>query len=155
MAVTAKRKKPTITGKYDKARANMGVNVVIGVACIILGVSVEHLAHGFSSLTGTPIYSAWALALAVDAGLIVAELSLIFFATALPEIRKYAWGIVAMVIPMSMFLNYHGFRGDGKSDLIAAVFGIWVPLTLWLCAKLGGTLWIAANRNAMPARRKR
>jgi len=152
-AATSKRRaKPTINGKADKARANKGVKVVIAVACVILGVSVEHLAHGFATMTGTSIYSAWALALAVDAGLVVAELSLIMFGAVLPEIRRYAHGIVALVLPMSMFLNFQGFRGDGKSDLIAAVFGIWVPVLLWCCAKMGGTLWIAANRNPVKAR---
>jgi len=153
MAV-ARRKKPTIAGKHDKARANLYVRVIIGVACIILGVSVEHLAHGFSTMTGTGVYSGWALALAVDAGLVVAELSLILFGAVLPEIRRYAHGIVLMVLPMSMFLNYHGFRGENTDDLLAATFGVWVPVTLWLCAKLGGTLWIAANRNTSTARKR-
>lgn len=153
MAAT-KRKKPTITGKYDKARANLAVKALAAFSLTMLGVSIEHLAHGLADYTGTATWSAWSLALATDGGLIAAELSLILFGSVLPEVRRYAWGIIAIVLPLSMFMNWHGFAADGKSENMAIVLGTIVPLLLWLTAKLAGTLWIAANRNTAPIRKR-
>lgn len=154
-AAAAKRRKPTITGKYDKVRANVAVRFLAAFSLTMLGVSIEHLAHGLADYTGTAVWSAWSLALATDGGLIAAELSLIMFGSILKEVRQYAWGIIAIVLPLSMFMNWHGFAAGGKSEAMAIVLGIAVPLLLWLTAKLAGTLWIAANRNTTTVARKR
>jgi hypothetical protein len=55
------------------------------VIATILGVSLQHLAWGIQAVTGTMAWSSWALAAAVDVGMVASEITLIVLAR-LPDI---------------------------------------------------------------------
>ena len=135
--------------KLAVARAFKVSKWFAGFGITIMLVSLEHLATGFADYTGVYWLAAWILALATDGGLIGAELVLAFFGPFLPDVRRYAWGIIAMVTPLSMFMNWHGFAHAGLSETMAVVLGIGLPLLILLCSKVASTLYIAAaNKTA-------
>ena len=51
------------------------------VVTIMLGVSLEHLASGIREITHSTAWSAWALAIAIDVGMVASEVALIVLAT--------------------------------------------------------------------------
>jgi hypothetical protein len=128
----------------------MGASKALAVfALTIMLVSLQHLATGFTVFTGNHIAEGIILALAVDGGLIVAEMALAFFGPFLPAARPLSWAIIGMVTPLSMFMNYHGFAHAGQSPTLALILGIGLPLLIVTFAKLASTLYIAAaNRTA-------
>ena len=76
------------------------------VVTIMLGVSLEHLASGIREITHSAAWSACALAVAIDVGMIASEVALIVLAT-FPNIRvaDYAHRYVVSTIVISMALN--------------------------------------------------
>lgn len=118
-------------------------------ALTIMLVSLQHLANGYTAHTGNHWVEGYILALATDGGLIGAELMLALFGPFLPQIRPLAWGIIAMVTPLSMYMNWHGFSQAGESPIMALILGIGLPLLILLLAKSATTTYIAAaNKTA-------
>lgn len=128
----------------------MALSVVVAV---MLGVSLEHLARGIQEITQAHAWSAWALAIAVDVGMVASEVAVIVLAT-LPniDVERYARRYVIATIAISMALNIYAFWPDqviGASGYTAAalalVLGAGIPLGVYHLTRVAGRIWLATS----------
>ena len=122
----------------------------------MLGVSLEHLASGIAEITHSATWSAWALAIAIDVGMVASEVALIVLAT-FPNIRvaDYAHRYVVSTIVISIALNIWAFwpaAGEGAvtAMALAVVLGAGIPLGVYHLTRVAGRIWLAtADRIAV------
>ena len=124
------------------------------VIATLMLLSLTHLAEGIARTTGVGFYRAFAMAVGIDMGLIAAEaIRVITATTALFErVKTHSSVIVWVTVILSMFLNALAFceRVDADSHHIALgiVFGIVLPLLVYLLTRIGAVLWVAGRREA-------
>jgi hypothetical protein len=97
------------------------------VALCGLAVSLPHLAHEVTTLTGAAAVAGWFLAIVIDAGMIVTKAHL----SSGGSNKAVAWTVVAACTFVSIALNAHAFyaHADSTFGKIAAIgFGIFLPL---------------------------
>lgn len=110
-----------------------------GLAVLLLGVSMPHLADGFQSVTCCGPLAGWLLAIAVDAAQVIAKLQL----TVAAHLDKHskAWepwqyvsaGIVGVTCLVSCVMNTIAFAGGASGiggTVLAWFVGILLPLLI-------------------------
>jgi hypothetical protein len=93
----------TLLGTGHYALAAFGA--FIGTA--VLAVSLSHLAWAIRDVTGSGLRASWALAVALDLSLVLAEL--VHVTAAEVGLNAVCWCVVAVVALFSMILNVHAF----------------------------------------------
>lgn len=152
----ARDKVPRLTA--TEQRLGRHLVVALGaVVTIMLGVSLEHLASGIREITHSTAWSAWALAIAIDVGMVASEVALIVLAT-FPNIRVagYAHRYVVSTIAISIALNVWAFwppQGDPAVTgmLLAVILGAGIPLGVYHLTRVAGRIWLAASNRIAPA----
>jgi hypothetical protein len=117
----------------------------------MLGVSLEHLATGIKEITHSASWSAWALAIAIDVGMVASEVTLIVLAT-LPNIMvsTYAQRYVIATVVISIALNIWAFwpenaHGEVIAMGLAAILGAGIPLGVFHLTRVAGRIWLATS----------
>ncbi len=152
----ARDKVPRLTA--TEQRLGRHLVVALGaVVTIMLGVSLEHLASGIREITHSTAWSAWALAIAIDVGMVASEVALIVLAT-FPNIRVagYAHRYVVSTIAISIALNVWAFwppPGDPAVTgmVLAVILGAGIPLGVYHLTRVAGRIWLAASNRIAPA----
>lgn len=152
----ARDKVPRLTA--TEQRLGRHLVVALGaVVTIMLGVSLEHLASGIREITHSTAWSAWALAIAIDVGMVASEVALIVLAT-FPNIRVagYAHRYVVSTIAISIALNVWAFwppHGDPAVTgmVLAVILGAGIPLGVYHLTRVAGRIWLAASNRIAPA----
>ena len=152
----ARDKVPRLTA--TEQRLGRHLVVALGaVVTIMLGVSLEHLASGIREITHSTAWSAWALAIAIDVGMVASEVALIVLAT-FPNIRVagYAHRYVVSTIAISIALNVWAFwppHGDTAVTgmVLAVILGAGIPLGVYHLTRVAGRIWLAASNRIAPA----
>lgn len=152
----ARDKVPRLTA--TEQRLGRHLVVALGaVVTIMLGVSLEHLASGIREITHSTVWSAWALAIAIDVGMVASEVALIVLAT-FPNIRVagYAHRYVVSTIAISIALNVWAFwpaHGDPAVTgmVLAVILGAGIPLGVYHLTRVAGRIWLAASNRIAPA----
>lgn len=152
----ARDKVPRLTA--TEQRLGRHLVVALGaVVTIMLGVSLEHLASGIREITHSTAWSAWALAIAIDVGMVASEVALIVLAT-FPNIRVagYAHRYVVSTIAISIALNVWAFwppHGDPAVTgmMLAVILGAGIPLGVYHLTRVAGRIWLAASNRIAPA----
>jgi hypothetical protein len=80
------------------------------ITLTVLSVSLPHLAHAIRLVTTSSKRVSWALAIAFDAGIVLAELIEV---AGSPSLRSYAWTMLLALGVMSAVLNAIAFRRRG------------------------------------------
>lgn len=151
-----REKVPRLTA--TEQRLGRHLMVALGaVVIIMLGVSLEHLASGIREITHSSAWSAWALAIAIDVGMVASEVALIVLAT-FPNIRVagYAHRYVASTIVISIALNVWAFwppEDDATliGQVLAVILGAGIPLGVYHLTRVAGRLWLATSNRIAPA----
>jgi hypothetical protein len=154
--VKPREKVPRLTA--TEQRLGRHLVVALGaVVIIMLGVSLEHLASGIREITHSSAWSAWALAIAIDVGMVASEVALIVLAT-FPNIRVagYAHRYVASTIVISIALNVWAFwppEDDATliGQVLAVILGAGIPLGVYHLTRVAGRLWLATSNRIAPA----
>jgi hypothetical protein len=154
--VKPREKVPRLTA--TEQRLGRHLVVALGaVVIIMLGVSLEHLASGIREITHSTAWSAWALAIAIDVGMVASEIALIVLAT-FPNIRVagYAHRYVASTIVISIALNVWAFwppEDDATliGQVLAVILGAGIPLGVYHLTRVAGRLWLATSNRIAPA----
>ncbi len=148
---TKRRKSVPILNEHER-RLGIGLVTSLGmVVLIMLGVSLEHLATGIQEITHSAGWSAWALAIAIDVGMVASEVTLIVLAT-LPNIMvsTYAQRYVIATVVISIALNIWAFwpveaEGDVIGMGLAAILGAGIPLGVFHLTRVAGRIWLATS----------
>jgi len=108
-----------------------------GLAVLLLGVSMPHLADGFQGVTGCGPLAGWLLAVAVDAAQVVAKLQLTLAhheGCDKPEPwQGVAMGIVGTTCLLSCAMNVLAFLSGATTfggQVLAVTVGILLPLLI-------------------------
>jgi hypothetical protein len=151
-----REKVPRLTATEQR----LGRHLVVALGAVIiimLGVSLEHLASGIREITHSTVWSAWALAIAIDVGMVASEIALIVLAT-FPNIRVagYAHRYVASTIVISIALNVWAFwppEDDATliGQVLAVILGAGIPLGVYHLTRVAGRLWLATSNRIAPA----
>ena len=151
-----KRKRPTnarrASPKLKVWERKASKHIIISLCAVIitiLGVSLEHLAHGIATVTNSATWASWSLAVAIDVGMIASEIALILLSK-MPDIgvENYAKRYVLATIVVSMALNTLGFwpaNVNVVSVTLAIVLGCGIPAGVYHLTKVAGKLWMAIS----------
>lgn len=153
MATTTVRRRKVTDRKFNtfqrKLANYMVVPAVMAVVVTLLAVSLEHLATGIATITHSPVWQGWAMAIAIDVGMVAAEVASITLGTVIPASVIWSHRYVIAVIVASMVLNVMAFwvpNGDMLSQGLAISLGIMIPAAVYSLTRLAGGIWLAANR---------
>ena len=91
------------------------------VACVLvaLTVSLPHIAGEMTALMGCHVVFSWAMAIAIDCGMLVSKTHL----TTDKSARKTCWTILVVCSLFSVCLNCHAFTTEAKTTF-AMVMGV-------------------------------
>jgi hypothetical protein len=103
MSVATSNIAGTLAGHGHYALAAFGA--AIGVA--VLAVSLSHLAWAIRDVTGSGPRASWALAVALDCGIVLCEL--VHVAAGGTGLAVLCWAVLVVVAGFSMLLNCHAF----------------------------------------------
>ena len=103
MSVATSKIAGTLAGGGHFVLAAFGA--AIGVA--VLAVSLSHLAWAIGDVTGSGPRASWALAVALDGGIVLCEL--VHVAAAGAGLALVCWAVLVVVAGFSMVLNCHAF----------------------------------------------
>lgn len=110
-----------------------------GVALILTGLSLSHLAHGIEIVTHSPAWESWAMAIGVDLGFIVVEVAKIVVDEKTGrEIRAYANATIIGTMIGSAILNAFAFgnAAEGFMTIPAVTLGLAIPGMLYSLTKI-------------------
>ncbi len=143
------RSVPKLTA-WEKQASKYMVGTLAVVILTMLGVSLEHLASGIQSITGTAMLGAWSLAVAVDCGMVTSEIALIMLSR-LPDlgVEKYAKRFVIATILISMALNVLAFWPSELKAvpcILAVVLGCGIPAGVYHLTRVAGKIWLATAK---------
>ena len=121
-------------------------SVFLGVVAIaLMALSLTHLAHGITIITGCPQWEAWALAIGIDLGFIAFEVRKITASEAkLREIGRALNAAIVGTLAGSAVLNALAF-GSNASGLflpLAVAFGLCIPALIYCCTRFGTATWL-------------
>jgi hypothetical protein len=159
----ARRTRPKTREKVPRLTAteqHLGRHLVVAlgaVVTIMLGVSLEHLASGIREISHSTAWSAWALAIAIDVGMVASEVALIVLAT-FPNIRVagYAHRYVVSTIAISIALNVWAFWPPASDAAVigmalAIILGAGIPLGVYHLTRVAGRIWLATSNRIASA----
>ena len=146
---TARRRATPKLRPFEKRMARYIVGSLGVVILVILGVSLEHLAHGIATVTKSAAWAAWSLSVAIDVGMVASEITLILLAK-MPDlgVEKYAKRYVIATIVVSMALNTLGFWPADPTPVataLAVVLGCGIPAGVYHLTRVAGKVWLARS----------
>lgn len=107
----------------------MALRACLFVLILVLAVSIDHLAYGIQLSTGIELWESWAMAIAIDAGMIAGE-----YAALVDKPTRYTRFSVILGLLLSGIFNCLAFTFHAKSLLYIAIgvtLGILVPTSLY------------------------
>jgi len=118
------------------------------LAILLLGVSMPHLANGFTTICHCGPLAGWLLAIAIDTAQVVAKLQLTMAKQhSITSAAKWtSTGIVAGTAMMSMALNVLAFLAGATTQtgtILAVVTGIMLPLLILALSYTGSAFALA------------
>jgi hypothetical protein len=128
-----------------------------GLAILLLGVSMPHLAGGFKTITGCGPLAGWLLAVAIDSAQVVAKMQLTMAKQhAITDSAKWtSTGIIASTSLMSISLNTLAFLAgatDRTGTVLAWATGILLPLLVLALSYTGSAFALAKRRHTTKAK---
>lgn len=136
-----------------KVRRQGASAIAIGaVAATLTALSLSHLAHGISIVTGAQTWEAWAMATGIDLGFIGLELALILAASDVVrnKIKIPATCAIYGTLIASAAMNAFAFAAhcDGYMIGPAIVAGVAIPALIYCLTRVGASLYIDCHNKA-------
>jgi hypothetical protein len=131
-----------------------GTAAAIGaVAVTLTTLSLSHLAHGITIVTGANGWEAWAMAVGIDLGFVALELAQI--ATVSDKVRKqvsrFAKPAIIGTLIGSAGMNAFAFVAQTVSPWMmsaAITLGIAIPALIYALTRVGAALYIDCHARA-------
>lgn len=124
--------------RQERNKKIVGV-VMAGVALVLTGLSLSHLAHGIEIVTHSPSWEAWAMAIGVDLGFIVVEVAkLTVDEKTGRDICRNANVIIVGTMVGSAILNAFAFGALAEGIMVvpAVTMGLAIPGMLYSLTKI-------------------
>jgi len=124
-----------------------------GVAAVIMGLSLSHLAHGIELITA-PSYAwePWAMGVGIDCGLVATEISTLTASEKVRrETRRYSIAMITGTLVLSAAMNAYGFASQASTlpfQVAGVVFGIAVPAMVWTLTRQAAAHYLDAHKRS-------
>lgn len=131
-------------------RQHLAAGSTGGVAVVLTGLSLSHLAHGIELVTGAAAWECWALAVGVDLGFLAFEVALLCAATEAVRrsVGRWAHPAVMVLLVISGCLNALAFAHAATDWRLAAAaaLGLSIPTLVYVLARVSFVLATQGNR---------
>ena len=134
-------------------RRQAGTAVGVGaVAVTLTALSLNHLAHGITIVTGAETWEAWAMAIGIDLGFIALELSqLAINERVRRQIARFARPAILGTLAGSAAMNAFAFAALAANDWMMAAaitLGVAIPALVYALMRVGAALYIDCHSKA-------
>jgi len=123
-----------------------------GIAAVITGLSLSHLAHGITIVSGTDGWQSWAMAVGIDLGMIVTEIATLTAGERVRrETRWYAMAMIAGTLTLSAAMNAFGFASQASMlpfQIAGVVFGLAVPAAIYVLMRQAAAHYLDAHKRS-------
>jgi len=148
--ITKIKVSPKISSKFRRQTRNqlMAGAAVSVVALTLTGLSLNHLAHGISIVTHSPIWESWAMAVGIDLGFVAVEVAQMSVTDKLKvEISKYANPTIVGTMVGSAVLNAFAFGSQAEGWMVypAVIMGVAIPAMIWAMTKIGTKMYLGCK----------
>jgi hypothetical protein len=135
-------------------RRQAGTAVGIGAVAITLtALSLSHLAHGITIVTGAEAWEAWAMAIGIDLGFVALELGQI--AVVSDKLRKhvsrFAGPAIVGTLLGSAAMNAFAFAAQTITPWMmaaAVTLGVAIPALIYALTRVGAALYVDCHGRA-------
>lgn len=133
------------------ARQKVAAYGIGGVAVVLMGLSLSHLASGVHALTHGDEWHAWAMAVGIDAGFIGLELGQLCISTDTlrKSVARWAEPTIIGTLIVSAIMNAYAFASQSPDVLVmmaACALGISIPALVYVLTRVSVALWLDTQR---------
>lgn len=144
------KKEPTIN--YRLRRQHYAAGAAGAVTLVLVGLSLSHLAHGIGIVTGSGFEERWAMAIGIDLGFIVLEMSQLCAATEAVrrQVARYATPAIVGTLGISAALNALAFAAAapaGLAQYAAGGLGVVIPALIYCLSRITFALATKGTRD--------
>ena len=148
---TAKVVAPTkVKATRQLHRQGAIATVIGGVALVLTGLSLNHLASGITVVTGCPMWQGWAMGVGIDLGFVALELAqLMVGQNVLRQIAAYANPAIVGTLAGSAALNAMAFASQASNpwQMAAGIaLGVAIPALVYALTKVAAAMVIGCHR---------
>jgi hypothetical protein len=118
-----------------------------GVALVLMGLSLSHLADGIGAITHSASWHAWPMAIGIDLSFIALELAQLCTSTDTLRRSINLWAGPTIIV--SACMNAYAFASVAIGwPMIASacVLGVSIPMLIYVLTRVSVALWIDATR---------
>jgi hypothetical protein len=151
-AARAQRKAAVKANAQEVQAQRWSAGLLGGVAAVITGLSLSHLAHGITIVSGTGGWQSWAMAVGIDVGMIVTEVATL---TAGERVRRethwYAMAMIAGTLVLSAAMNSFAFASQASTlpfQVAGVVFGVAVPAAIYVLMRQAAAHYLDAHKRS-------
>jgi hypothetical protein len=123
-----------------------------GIAAVITGLSLSHLAHGITIVSGTGGWQSWAMALGIDLGMVTTEIATLTAGECVRrETQWYSAAMIAGTLVLSAAMNAFGFASQASTlpfQIAGVVFGVAVPAAIYVLMRQAAAHYLDAHKRS-------
>lgn len=127
-------------------RQAMSAVAIGAVSVALIGLSLDHLAHGIDIVTGTSGWQSWAMSIGIDVGFISMEIAQISAVTdkLAKHISRFTKPAIVGTMVGSAAMNAFAFAASAVGYMVApaVVLGIAIPGMIYALTRVGAALYI-------------
>jgi F0F1-type ATP synthase assembly protein I len=151
-AARAERKAANKANANEIKAQRVSAGLLGGVAAVLTGLSLSHLADGIALITHSTGWQPWAMAVGIDIGMAATELAAL---TAGPTVRAqtrwYSASMLAGTLGLSSAMNSFEFASRASSlpfEIAGVVFGIAVPAAVYALIRQATSHYLDSHRRS-------
>jgi hypothetical protein len=134
-------------------RRQAGTAIGIGfVAVTLTTLSLSHLAHGITIVTGAEAWEAWAMAVGIDLGFVALELSQLAISDKVRrQVSRFARPAILGTLAGSAAMNAFAFAAQTINPWMmaaAVTLGVAIPALIYSLTRVGAALYVDCNTRA-------
>lgn len=126
-----------------QALSAVGIGLVAGT---LTALSLSHLAHGITIVTGSPSWEAWMMAVGIDLGFVALELAQLNASNdkVAKQIAKFTRPAIVGTLIGSAAMNAFAFAAQATGWMVgpAVVMGVAIPALIYALTRVGAGLYI-------------
>jgi hypothetical protein len=152
-AARAERKAAVKANAQEVQAQRWSAGLLGGVAAVLTGLSLSHLAHGIEVITHPEFsWESYAMAVGIDLGMIVTEIaSLTAGERVRAQTRWYSAGMIAGTLGLSAAMNAFGFASQADTlpfQAAGVVFGLAVPAAIYVLMRQAAAHYLDAHKRS-------
>ena len=122
------------------------------VAVILTALSLSHLAHGITIVTGAETWESWAMAVGIDLGFVALELSQLAISDKVRrQVSRFARPAILSTLAGSAGMNAFAFAAQTATAYMMAAaitLGVAIPALIYALTRVGAALYIDCHGRA-------